>query len=270
MYRYSPIEKSYKRAPSTGLAAFISIVATAVVVSAGVYLWQSRAADIKVKDLQQQLTAARDENSALKEKAGQSMELGKEIENLRTQNANLREQLISLKAGTEKDVKRIIESRSREVIRAIKNKDMSKLSSYTHPDKGVRFSPYGYVDTEKDRVYTAAQLAGLVSDGTKYIWGAYDGSGEPIELTFEEYYDKFVYDKDFAAAEEVGYNRIIGRGNTLNNIFEVYPKAIVVEYHFSGFDPQYSGMDWRSLRLVFEEKGGAWYLIGIVHDQWTI
>jgi hypothetical protein len=29
-------------------------------------------------------------------------------------------------------------------------------------------------------------------------------------------------------------------------------------------------MDWRSLRLVFEEQGGSWYLVGIVHDQWTI
>lgn len=270
MYQYSSIGKSYKRAPSTGSVAFISVVITAVIVSTGVYLWQRRAADIRVQDLQQQITAVRDENSALKEKTSQSVELGKEIETLRTQNANLREQLISLKSGTEKDVKWIIESRSREVIQAIKNKDMSKLSSYTHPDKGVRFSPYGYVNTEKDRVYTAAQLAGLMSDGTKYTWGAYDGSGEPIELTFEEYYGRFVYDKDFAAAEQVGYNRIIGRGNTLNNIFEVYPKAIVVEYHFSGFDPRYSGMDWRSLRLAFEEKDGIWYLTGIVHDQWTI
>jgi hypothetical protein len=29
-------------------------------------------------------------------------------------------------------------------------------------------------------------------------------------------------------------------------------------------------MDWQSLRLVFEETAGNWYLVGIVHDQWTI
>jgi (p)ppGpp synthase/HD superfamily hydrolase len=44
----------------------------------------------------------------------------------------------------------------------------------------------------------------------------------------------------------------------------------MVEYHFSGFDPKYEGMDWRSLRLVFEEKDNIWHLVGIIHDQWTI
>jgi hypothetical protein len=29
-------------------------------------------------------------------------------------------------------------------------------------------------------------------------------------------------------------------------------------------------MDWRSLRLVFMQDGGTWYLAGIIHDQWTI
>jgi (p)ppGpp synthase/HD superfamily hydrolase len=29
-------------------------------------------------------------------------------------------------------------------------------------------------------------------------------------------------------------------------------------------------MDWRSLRLVFEKKNDIWYLVGIIHDQWTI
>jgi len=29
-------------------------------------------------------------------------------------------------------------------------------------------------------------------------------------------------------------------------------------------------MDWRSLKLVFKEKDGNWYLVGVVHDEWTI
>jgi len=31
---------------------------------------------------------------------------------------------------------------------------------------------------------------------------------------------------------------------------------MVVEYHFPGIDPQYGGLDWRSLRLVFQQSGG--------------
>jgi hypothetical protein len=29
-------------------------------------------------------------------------------------------------------------------------------------------------------------------------------------------------------------------------------------------------MDWESLRLVFQEEGGVWYLVGVIHDEWTI
>ncbi len=104
---------------------------------------------------------------------------------------------------------------------------------------------------------------------TVYHWGDYDGSGLPIDLTPGEYYNRFIYDRDFANPEEISYNRIIGQGNTINNTFEMYPEAIIVEYHFSG-TPEYAGMDWRSLRLAFEEKDNIWYLVGIIHDEWTI
>jgi hypothetical protein len=43
-----------------------------------------------------------------------------------------------------------------------------------------------------------------------------------------------------------------------------------MEYHFSGFEAQYEGMDWESLRLVFIQEDSTWYLVGIVHDEWTI
>ena len=98
----------------------------------------------------------------------------------------------------------------------------------------------------------------------------FDGSGEPINLTFEAYFERFIYDADFARPHAIGYNEIIGAGNTINNIAEVYPNAVTIEYHFEGFDPTFAGLDWRSLRLVLEGKEGTWYLVGIVHDEWTI
>jgi hypothetical protein len=43
-----------------------------------------------------------------------------------------------------------------------------------------------------------------------------------------------------------------------------------VEYYFPGFEAQYEGMDWKSLRLVFEQHQGSWKLVGIIHNEWTI
>ncbi|HAA25207.1 MAG TPA: hypothetical protein DCE11_03680 [Ruminiclostridium sp.] len=166
--------------------------------------------------------------------------------------------------------KSIIEDRATNVLTAIKNYDMEKLADAVHPDKGVRFSPYAYVDVDKDLVFTAEEVKNLAADTKTYLWGYYDGSGEPINLSFSDYYKRFIYDADFLNAEQVGYNEALGHGNTINNSFDVYENSIIVEYHFSGFDPQYVGMDWRSLRLVFEKKDDAWYLVGIIHDEWTI
>ncbi|MBI3019616.1 MAG: hypothetical protein HYY61_06990 [Deltaproteobacteria bacterium] len=159
---------------------------------------------------------------------------------------------------------------AQKTILAIQNKDFDTLSKLVHPDKGVRFSPYTYVEIEKDIVFTIDQIKNFFQDTQKYVWGEYDGSGEPMEFTPSEYYKRFIYDQDFAKAKEIEINKVIGQGNTTNTISKVYPEASFVEYHFPGFDPKYSGMDWRSLRLVFEQKNGQWFLIGIVHDEWTI
>ena len=187
-----------------------------------------------------------------------------------TQKSDLDDKGDVLKADTEEYIKSIIEKRSTDVLTAIKNYDLEKLAAAVHPDKGVRFSPYGYVDVDNDLVFTAEEVKKLATDSKQYHWGYYDGSGEPIRLKFSDYYKKFIYDEDFLNAEQVSYNKTLGHGNSLNNSFEVYKNSISFEYHFSGFDPQYAGLDWRSLRLVFEKKGDIWYLVGIIHDQWTI
>jgi len=129
--------------------------------------------------------------------------------------------------------------------------------------------PYSYV-SDTDLVFSQSVLPTLMSDPTVYHWGLFDGSGFPIDLTFSEYYAKFIYSADFANPEQVAYNAFLGSGNSINNLEEFYPGAEFVEYHFSGFNKQYEGMDWQSLRLVFSHEGGQYFLIGIVHAQWTI
>lgn len=156
------------------------------------------------------------------------------------------------------------------ILQAIKSKDMKQLAAYADSKTGVRFSPYGTIDTKHDLVFSAERLQKLTEGNETYVWGSYDGSGEPIKLTFDQYYGKFVYDHDFAKAPKVGINTIVGTGNSLNNIAEAYPGSIFVEYHFPGFDKKYEGMDWASLRLVLIEAKDGWKLVGIVHDQWTI
>ena len=140
-----------------------------------------------------------------------------------------------------------------DVMEVIKDKDMESLSQYIHPNLGVRCTPYFYVDTKTDQVISSSNIVGLMENSELLNWGSYDGSGEPIMLTFSDYYDKFIYDKNFVNPEIIGNNVAIGRGNTTDNVTSAYPNGHFIEFHFSQFDPQYEGIDWESLRLVFEE-----------------
>jgi hypothetical protein len=156
-------------------------------------------------------------------------------------------------------------------VRAIESRDWAELATFVHPSRGLRFSPYGYVDVKHHVLLTPEEVAVLGTGTRSRVWGRFDGTGEPIEMPFPAYYERFVYDRDFATAAAGKPGERIGRGNSLNNIGEAFagPEVSFVEYHVPGTD-RFSGMDWRSLRLVFERLDAQWYLVGIVHDQWTI
>jgi hypothetical protein len=171
------------------------------------------------------------------------------------------------------DAKKIIAPRARAAILALKTRNMVRLSQLVHPIKGVRFSPYYFINTEKggDRTVTRTQVRNLFTDKRRHLWGEEDASGDKLWMTFATYYRQYVYDHDFANAKDVAYNdRPMGGGNMPHNMRDVYPNSITVEYHFSGFEEKFGGMDWRSLWLVFDKHGSQWFLVGIAHGEWTI
>lgn len=148
-------------------------------------------------------------------------------------------------------------------------RDGPGLAALAHPDKGVRFSPYAAVDTDTDRVFSRDQLTGFWDDSQQYAWGAYDGSGAAIELTPRRYHARFIMDRDFANPTQIGINDDRAYGNTLNNAETVYPKGTRIEFYIAASDKDPAGQDWAALRLVFEPYQGHWYLVAVIHDEWT-
>lgn len=216
---------------------------------------------------------APNENSEdeLKAKNNAIATLEEEKQALEDKISELEEKIAGLEeAEPVPDLQNSMISTALEVVQLLNDEDMAGISTYVHPTEGVRFSPYGNVNVSSDQVFTAAQVAGLMTDAQVYTWGSYDGSGEPINLNFADYFKEFVYDEDYENPHMIGNNVVIGHGNSLINIDSAYPDGVFAEFHFTGFDPQYEGIDWSSLRLVFEEDNGTWYLVGIIHDQWTI
>jgi uncharacterized protein YcfL len=179
--------------------------------------------------------------------------------------------LVGCSNGTQKPAAtKDYKQRADEIVKLMNVHDWATISTYVSANKGVRFSPYANVNTQQNVVISKAVMKNVWAKNPTSVWGEYDGSGLPIQLTFQAYVHKFVYDLDFAHAQVIGNNTIIGKGNSKNNLTDVYPNAKFVEYHFKQVDAENGGMDWRSLRLVFEKHDGQWMLVGIIHDQWTI
>ena len=154
-------------------------------------------------------------------------------------------------------------------ILAIKTQDFATLASLASAN-GVRFSPYENVKPSTDIILSTGQIANALSISAAYTRWTADGSGLPINLWIGQYRAKFVYDVDFAAAPVQQWNQVVQHGNIVNNITSVYASKQVIEYHFNQIDPQYQGIDRKSLYLIFDQENGAWKLIGVVHGQRTI
>jgi len=156
-----------------------------------------------------------------------------------------------------------------QVLESLKNDQYGQLIPIIHPELCLRFSPYQYLNND-NRIICPSEFDSYTSSTEPIAWGHYDGTGKPIGLTFIEYHQQFVYDQDYLKPSVVGFNIEVSTGNSINNIQEIIPDGIMIEYYFPGIDPRYGGMDWRSLRLVFVPENDQWYLTAIIHGEWTI
>jgi hypothetical protein len=171
------------------------------------------------------------------------------------------------------ELKARLRARADEVLAALKAQDTVALADLSDPARGVRFSPYSFIDVAHDVVLSREQIRNAMNDSHVRTWGTRDGKGDPISETFRSYYKHFVWTGDFTKAPKAGIDRSQGTGNETDNISKAYPHAHFVELYFPA-DEKSGGMNWTSLRLVFEEGkidgGSALWLVGIIHGQWTI
>lgn len=156
------------------------------------------------------------------------------------------------------------------VNRCLQRRNWSTLAAYVHPERGVTFTPYSTVDLSSDRTFTADQIRNLAQDQTVYTWGFEDGRGDPIQMTALQYFERYIYDRDYTQVPQIGVDRIMTGGNALENLTEAYPGCRFVDFSFPSADPVNDGLDWSSLKLVFLPEGEHWYLVGVVHGEWTI
>jgi len=156
-----------------------------------------------------------------------------------------------------------------KVLEYIRDDDFVALSSVVHPDNGVIFSPCATVNLTTDRHFSSEQIASLGSNTNVYVWGVFNGSGEPITLTPEEYIARFIPAAEHIDAAVLGINQVIRSGNALENLTDIFPNASFVDFHIP-CQQITDEPNWRSLRLAFEEHNGYLRLVAIMYNKWAI
>lgn len=160
---------------------------------------------------------------------------------------------------------------SNAVLETLEQKDFNKLSAYIDPVLGVIFSPYSYIDeNSKKNHFSKQQIIDFGKSNNEKIWGYADGSGEPINLSFKQYIDSYVYDADFLHVTNVEANKsLFKKSNGIDNSLQEFPGKTFVDYYKKPKAGE-SEFDWKNLRLIFNEREGKYYLIAVVHNQWQI
>lgn len=162
----------------------------------------------------------------------------------------------------------ILKKMNDDLLQAIKLGNYGTFSDFIHPEKGVRFSMYAFVNRNEDKHFSKADFQKYFPAKTIFTWGSRDGTGEIYQAAIDSYFKKWVFKKDFTQSK-YSFNTFQGNGNSLNNLKEIYPDADFTENYIAGSE-KYSGMDWNSLRFVFEKFEGKYYLVAVVNDEWTV
>lgn len=162
----------------------------------------------------------------------------------------------------------VLKKTNDELLQALKVGYYDMFANYIHPEKGVRFSMYAYISIKEDKHFSKSDFIKYYPTNTVFTWGSRDGSGDLYKATIDQYIKKWVFVRDFTKSQ-YSMNTFQGRGNTLNNLPEIYPNTDFTENFIKGTEEN-SEIDWNSLRFVFEKYEGKYYLIAVVNDLWTI
>lgn len=150
----------------------------------------------------------------------------------------------------------------------LKTKNFDSIAKMIHPEENLRFSPYEITNIAVDKYFSEETFMLVVNNKIPIKWGYYDGTGSPIDLTWNQYYKKFVYDRDYLNDGQIKI-KIFANDNN-NKIKNIYKDCQYAYIYINGKDKKLNEMDWRSLKLIFKKYLNDWKLVGIVHNQWTI
>ena len=176
------------------------------------------------------------------------------------------------KINSNEEIERELLGLSEEIFSLLKESNFNKLAERVDPEEGITFAFYadfGNPDGYGGQYVTLSKKEISEADDQKYVWGK-DEAGKEYKLSLNEYVHQMLLQR--WGKEEVDYNTITFNepaesfAGVINTIHKYYPDAKYVEYYSPGKDEH----SFQSIRFIYQERDGEWYLIGIARDVATV
>lgn len=172
--------------------------------------------------------------------------------------------VIVSKSISSEEAKGLIEDRALLVLKYIKNKDLSNLSNFVHPEKGVRFGFFIGINNN-ELVFTSDDLKTFFEDESVIYWGDNIFTSQPINDTKKNIFSRVAW-QDYTKAKSITFNNPTKKHGYPERYQKDYPESIVVECFYEGKNKDF---DWKGKRVVFQKYNEEWYIVGFHNSFWT-
>lgn len=193
------------------------------------------------------------------------------IENLsiKTRIAECGKPLRSTLVMTPKECEKYVGDISMRIIEILERGEYSSLAEFIHPRSGLRFSPYTYIDLDMDLVLSSSEYETAIEADSSFLWGYEEGTGKDIVLSISEYIKSYLYPVKYYEKAEIAYSEPVHGSMYNGNHYSLYFNPAVVEFFYQDLNSEIAGVDYKSLKLIFEEYENEWYLINVASNYWT-
>jgi hypothetical protein len=149
---------------------------------------------------------------------------------------------------------------AKRVARLITNKDINTLKRLIHPTKGLLLTN-NVTFAKINKHFTRATFERFYNSKQKLYWGETEGRGDKVYLSLKSYLQKLTRAKNIT--------KIINK-DAKSFYFPDAKNTVAYELKWIDKNSKTKDYDWLGLVVVMQKYRGKYYIVGLLHNRWTI
>jgi uncharacterized protein YraI len=151
------------------------------------------------------------------------------------------------------------------ILHWLRSGNIEEIARHIHPTHGITLTEMVSFDADAKHHFDPKILLSIYQSGKILHWGEDYAKGNPIRMSLRTYLSRLTRDPrkltriDNPCDQKIGVFAIKKHGRLACH------EARWVNRHSKTRD-----YDWLGLVVVMEQYHGTWYIVGLMHDRWTI